>query len=66
MSFCLFYIELIKAHREHIWLGGKGNPSLSNWGWVDNTPFGFSNWYSGNPNDGIEACVAVSTINLVG
>ena len=41
------------------WIGGKRDPdSRDNWGWSDGTPWSYTYWQSGQPNDsgGDEDC----------
>ena len=45
------------------WLGGRRDPgNHSNWVWSDGTPWDYTNWRSGEPNDlGGEDCAQTWT-----
>jgi hypothetical protein len=37
--------------RSHFWIGGTDATTEGVWEWVDATPFLFSDWWGGEPND---------------
>ena len=50
---------MVELHGGFPWLGGQRDPgNHSNWVWSDGTPWDYSNWALGEPNDfGGEDCV---------
>ena len=36
---------------KHIWLGGSDVRQEGSWEWTDGTPFDYSAWYQGEPNN---------------
>ncbi|CAG2235085.1 CD206 [Mytilus edulis] len=37
--------------REYFWLGGRDDETEGSWKWSSGTPFNYSKWYSGQPDD---------------
>ena len=44
------YIE--QSRHKYVWLGGTDSSVEGNWTWTDGTTFSFTNWGSGEGNDG--------------
>ena len=44
-----------------MWVGGYDEPKEGAWRWIDGTPWGYTNWYSGQPdnNGGAEDCMVI-------
>ena len=53
----LFFIGLLKDSNKNTWIGLSGEEGA--WKWVDETPYDYTNWSSGYPNQGTQACVKV-------
>ena len=60
---CLFYTDLSRGSGPTL-LGGRGSSNSGHWNWTDKSEFSFSNWRSGFPDEGSEACVKVRTNKL--
>lgn len=39
------------AERSHFWLGATDSVAEGTWAWVDGTPWSFTDWASGEPNN---------------
>lgn len=39
------------ADRSHFWIGGTDAAVEGTWVWIDGTPFFFTNWWGGEPNN---------------
>jgi hypothetical protein len=39
------------SHRAHYWIGATDRVVEGAWQWVDGTPFAYTNWWNGEPND---------------
>jgi hypothetical protein len=49
------------AFRGERWIGANDRNNEGTWIWADGTPFGYTNWYAGEPNDaGGEDCVGIN------
>ena len=57
----------LNGGRDWPWLGGRREPgNRDNWVWSDGTPWGYTNWGIGEPNDlrGVEDCVELGIRNI--
>ena len=57
-----FNIDLIRGSATFPWIGLSYKISSYSWIWSDGTPDTYSNWYTGEPSDKDNQCVAVSKI----
>lgn len=46
----MFTINLINVFKD-FWLGGRDDETEGSWKWSSGTPFNYSKWYSGQPDD---------------
>nr|XP_045606294.1 macrophage mannose receptor 1-like isoform X2 [Procambarus clarkii] len=53
-----YLTTLMSSGYINIWMGLHDDDNGANWHWVDGSPFVFTNWYSGEPNNqgGVEHC----------
>jgi len=42
---------IVDNYPKHIWLGGTDISQEGTWDWTDGTPFDYSDWYPGEPNN---------------
>jgi hypothetical protein len=47
----LFPVPPAIADRSHFWIGATDRTVEGTWLWVDGTPFVFTDWWAGEPND---------------
>ena len=59
-KFCIFYTDLVIKSFGYYWIGLLEPASSNNWKWSDETPFSYSNWYTGQPSNNDQHCTYVS------
>ncbi|VDK59491.1 unnamed protein product [Anisakis simplex] len=45
------YQYIFHSEPRKYWLGGKQDTNISAWYWQDNSPFNYTNWHPGQPDD---------------
>ena len=60
------YVHALTSGLGNVGLGGSDSGSEGNWYWMNGEPWGYSNWNSGEPNNGIPGKRGQSYLQMLG